>query len=153
MAVITLAAQLTLVNIIGLVTTNTVSRRTLKDTFDMALFTCHALMPASQLKKGLFMVKCCRRPTRAGMTNSTLPPKSAGVVIVLLVAAKAINWCPFQYLVNVAFLARQAFMLTVQLEDRQVVIKLGWLPTLGRVTVITGQAQRTLVAIILQVTA
>ena len=50
MAVITLAAQLTLVNIIGLVTTNTVSRRPLKDTIDMALFTCHALVLAGQLK-------------------------------------------------------------------------------------------------------
>ena len=98
------------------------------------------------------MVKDCRRPTRAGMTNSTLPPKSAGVVIVLLVAAKAINWCPFQYLINVTFLARQPFMLAAQLKTRQVVIKLCWLPAQWRVTVFAGQAKRTLVGIVFQVT-
>jgi len=152
MAVVTLAAQLTLVNIIRLVTAHTVNRRTLKDTLDVALFTCHALVLTGQFKKGLFMVKYCRLPLRAAMTNSTFPPKSARVMIVLLVAAIAINRRPFQDLINVTFLARQAFMLAAQLKDGQVVIKPGWLPTLWRMAVLTPQPERTLVTIIFQMT-
>lgn len=152
MAVVTLAAQLTLVNIIRLVTAHTVNRRTLKDTLDVALFTCHALVLTGQFKKGLFMVKYCRLPLHAAVTNSTFPPKSALVMIVLLVAAIAINRRPFQDLINVTFLARQAFMLAAQLKTRQVVIKLGWLPAQWRVTVFAGQAKRTLVGIVFQVT-
>ena len=110
-------------------------------------------MRTSQLKDRTVVVKIGRLPGLGTMATFTLLTQCTLVRIIIDVTAITGRWRTFEDIIEVAALAQHIDMSAGQLKERQVVVKIGWFPSLGGVAVITLGSQGAVVRIVSLVAA
>ena len=94
------------------------------------------------------MIKGGRFPGRSGMTASTVLTKLAVVMVIFLMAGKAVRWRALEDAVDMTFFAERGRVNTGQLEGCQVVIKTGGFPGRSGMTTSAVLAKLTVVMVI-----
>ena len=80
------------------------------------------------------MVERCALPTIGSVAPTTICSKLAIMLVILLMAGKAILRRAFEHVVDVALLAFYVRVFALQLERGQVMVERGVLPTIRGVT-------------------
>jgi hypothetical protein len=114
----------------------------------MATLTSHASVAAGQRELGQIVIEVSVFPIGWNMTGGTIGSVFPVVFIILLVTGETVRGRASINAVLMAGLARYLCMFAFQLEDRQIVVKLGRRPSICRVTLSTIGAKAALVRLI-----
>lgn len=109
-------------------------------------------MPAHQLKAGAVVIEIGVLPVGGSMTCRAVGAILALMFVILLMAGIAVPRSSQKDPVDVAGLARDFLVLSLQLEDRQVVIESGGCPAGFGMAIGTVQTQSSLVRFLFLVT-
>jgi len=117
----------------------------------VALLALEVRVCTHQRKGGFAVIEGGLIPRGRRMARAAIRAKLAAVFIILCVTGITIHWRAFEHTVLVTVLALYVGMLAFQLERGKIVVEVGGLPSLGRVTRATVCAELSLMGIVLLV--
>ena len=130
----------------------TIYWRAFEHVVDMATSAFYCLVSACQRESGLGVIHRSPFPSIRRMARAAILPKLALMVIIFLVAGKAILRRAFEHpatrTLEMTIVAGHLKVLPLQLESRQCVVERGWLPARRRVAFPALLPKLTLVRVV-----
>jgi len=129
-----------------------VGASTLKDIVDMTVLTGDGVVFAGQFESEQIVIDSGWQPASGSVTGCAVCSELAVVFIIILMAGIAIAGCALEDIIDMALIAGEIGVLTIQFEDRQIMVEGGRCPASGGVTYAAIDAKTALVVVVLGMT-